>query len=182
LLEGAYFRGAVDEFFHGASGFMEVVAFTRDHVPDTKAVYGYLHFDRRHQLKFVLYLNDVDATNGAFGCIPDSHLVGRDLFYRAWRRVLGLDGVDANHVDAAAQAVAEDSAEYRQVPCILAGRRAIGPFAVDRDEMAISGAAGTLVVFDSHILHFGGFVSHAAKERWTLKGHTFAAQGGVFSE
>lgn len=177
FFEGDFFRETVDGFFRGSSGFMEVVVFTRDHIPDRRAVYGHLHFDRRHQLKFILYLNDVDESNGAFGCIPDSHTLGRELFLAGWRKALELPDASRHAVTLAAEATPEDAPQYHRVPCMQVGRRSIGSFDIARDSLIVAGAAGTLVVFDSHLLHFGGFVSHPDRDRWTLKGHTFAIEG-----
>ena len=176
FLEGDFFRETVDGFFDGNSGFMEVVAFTRDHIPDRKAVYGHLHFDRRHQLKFILYLNDVDEKNGAFGCIPNSHTLGRELFLAGWRKALDLPDASQRAVTLAAEATPEDAPQYHRVPCMQGKRRLIGPFDVARDSRIVAGASGTLVVFDSHLLHFGGFVTQPDRDRWTLKGHTFAIE------
>jgi hypothetical protein len=177
FFEGDFFHETVDEFFRGNSGFMEVIAFTQDHIPDRKAVYGHLHFDRRHQLKFILYLNDVDEKNGAFGCIPDSHTLGDELFLSGWRKALGLPHASPGAVRLAAEATPEDAPQYHRVPCILGGRRSIGQFDIAKHSFDVVGAAGTLVVFDSHLLHFGGFVSEPGRDRWTLKGHTFAIEG-----
>lgn len=172
-LDRPFFHEAIQHFFSGRCGFMEVVAFTRDYVPDRKAVYGQLHFDRRHQLKFIIYLNDVYAENGAFACIPASHTLGRDLFYDGWSSLLGLESATTEIVDAAAEAVAEDSPTYRLLPCVVEGQTTLGPFDLSRDRFSVEGAAGTLVAFDTHLLHCGGFVLAEGKERWTLKGHTF---------
>jgi hypothetical protein len=156
---------------------MEVVAFTRDCNPDPRAVYGKLHYDRRHQLKFIVYLNDVDETNGAFGCIPASHGLGRTLFHKGWRQVLNLKTDDPAEIEEAAAEVPEDRPEYRLVPCVLENMSTIGDFIPQRDRLSIDGPAGTLVAFDTHLLHYGGMVA-TSKERWTLKGHTFAIADG----
>ena len=37
---------------------------------------GYLHFDRYWAFKFFIYLTDVDKSNGAFSCVPGSHIKG----------------------------------------------------------------------------------------------------------
>jgi ectoine hydroxylase-related dioxygenase (phytanoyl-CoA dioxygenase family) len=152
---------------------MEVVAFTKDWNPDPKAVYGKVHYDRRHQLKFILYLNDVNGSNGAFTCIPGSHKVGRQLFHQGWRKVLNLQTEDAREIEEAAAAIPEDKQEYLRVPCIVSNLESLKERVPQTGKLVIDGAAGTLVAFDSHLLHSGGMVT-ASHERWTLKGHTFA--------
>lgn len=166
-------RKTTQTYIGPGSGFMEVVVFTRDCTPDPRAVYGKLHYDRRHQLKFLVYLNDVDESNGAFGCIPGSHDAGRTLFHKGWRRVLGLKTENAREIEEAAAAIPEDSPEYLRVPCIVANLNSIRESIPQEDRLTVEGPAGTLVAFDSHLLHCGGLVA-ASKERWTLKGHTFA--------
>lgn len=170
LFTAELFRVTTRAYLGPGSGFMEVVAFTRDHVADPEAMYGKLHYDRRHQLKFILYLNDVDQSNGAFGCIPGSHRAGRKLFLQRWREALALQTSDAEEIDAAAAATPEDTRVYASVRCLLDRGEAI---AVKR-KISIDGPAGTLVAFDTNLLHFGGFVTTPHRERWTLKGHTFA--------
>ncbi len=174
VIEGELLRKITETYLGSSSGFMEVVAFARDHIPDHQAVYGKLHFDRRHQLKFIIYLNNADEENGAFGCIPGSHRLGRELYYRAWRQTLRLRTDDPLEIERAAFAVSEDEPVYRLVPCIFENEPKIGPYEPKRDRLTISGAAGTLVAFDTHLLHYGGFVKQAGGERWTLKGHSFA--------
>lgn len=178
VMSANIFQELVGRYLGSGAGFMEVIAFTRDHVPDAKAVYGKLHFDRRHQLKVIVYLNDVDDVNGAFGCIPGSHRLGRDRFVAAWRRVLGMVDGDEQMVEKAAAAVPEDHPNYHRVPCILRSDVPVGDFLPQRDRLTVGGPAGTIVIFDSHVLHYGGFVSPGT-ERWTLKGHTFAIAGNA---
>jgi hypothetical protein len=179
VIAGEIFRDTTKSYLGPDCGFMEVVAFTRDCIPDPTAVYGKLHYDRRHQLKFIVYLNDVEESNGAFGCIPGSHKIGRKLFQDGWSKVLGLRTGDASVIEQAAAAVPEDKPEYRLLPCIFENLESIGERLPQRDRLAIGGPAGTLVAFDTHLLHYGGFVTAPNKERWTLKGHTFAYRNGA---
>jgi len=167
-----FFQVTTRSYLGRGCGFMEVVSFTKDCTPDESAMYGKLHFDRRHQLKFILYLNDVDQSNGAFGCIPSSHRAGRRLFHSRWRESLGLREADDAEVEAAAAGVAEDDAEYSSVRCVIESRTAGS--ATARRRLSVDGKAGTLVAFDTHLLHYGGFVTRPNDARWTLKGHTFA--------
>jgi hypothetical protein len=172
------FRQTTRSYLGPGCGFMEVVAFTRDCTPDSTAVYGKLHFDRRHQLKFILYLNDVDQSNGAFGCIPGSHNAGRKLFRSKWRQVLGLRTNNEAEIEEAAAAIPEDQPEYHLVSCVMERMSSTGDAIPRKHKLNVEGSAGTLVAFDTHLLHYGGFVTGPEKERWTLKGHTFARLPG----
>lgn len=178
IIGSEIFRGTTQAYLGPDCGFMEVVAFTRDCVPDPRAVYGKIHYDRRHQLKFIIYLNDVEESNGAFGCIPGSHEAGRKLFQDGWSKILGLQTGDAAVIEQAAAAVPEDAPEYRLLPCIFENLESVAEQLPQTDRLAIGGPAGTLVAFDTHLLHYGGFVTAPNKERWTLKGHTFACRNG----
>jgi hypothetical protein len=175
ILGSHLFQRVIREYLGPQAGFMEVIAFTKDYIPDSHAVYGKLHYDRRHQLKVIVYLNDVDEYNGAFSCIPGSHVLGERLFVDAWRKVLGLaDDAQADEIKYQAARVPEDLPVYRTLPCVFDNHSLIGDFLPDRDCVSLSGQAGTLVIFDTHLLHRGGFVQRVGQERWTLKGHTFA--------
>jgi hypothetical protein len=173
MFQRNFFKQIVEKYIGYNAGYMEVIVFTQDCIPDAKAVYGLLHFDRRHQLKFIFYLNDVNGDNGAFGCIPASHKYGEDLYYKAWGKLLNLESSMKHRIDKMALSVSEKEARYKKIPCVLEH--------VDfrKEEMShfegvfVTGAAGSLIIFDTHLLHFGGKVKDG-KERWTLKGHTFA--------
>jgi len=174
VIERAIFRETVESYLGPGCGFMEVVAFTKDCTLDPRAIYGKLHYDRRHQLKFILYLNDVDKSNGAFGCIPGSHNTGQNLFRDGWRQALGLRTESDAEIEEAAAITPEDQPEYHLVRCVVKHVNTISGQVPQKNRLTVDGLAGTLVAFDTHLLHYGGFVTSPQKERWTLKGHTFA--------
>jgi hypothetical protein len=173
LLERKFFAELIGEYIGVNAGFMEVIVFTQDCISDVNAVYGLLHFDRRHQLKFIFYLNDVDGENGAFGCIPGSHKYGEYLYYKAWAKILNLEPSQKSEIDKRALNVAEDEPLYKKIPCILEHVDLKGEGQPNFEKIFVEGVAGSLVIFDTHLLHFGGKVFQG-KERWTIKGHTFA--------
>ncbi len=168
-----FFKKLSKAYIGANAGFMEVIVFTRDYIPDKKAVYGLLHFDRRHQLKFIFYLNDVDGNNGAFGCIPGSHKFGEDLYYKAWADVLKMNPFQKSAIDKEALNISEDESRYKRIPCILERKNLDENGDFNSKRIFVEGGAGSLVIFDTHLFHFGGKVN-PGKERWTLKGHTFA--------
>jgi hypothetical protein len=176
LMGSDFFRNITQTYLGAHCGFMEVIAFTRDCIPDPKGVYGKVHYDRRHQLKFIVYLNDVDESNGAFGCIAGSINLGRRLFHEDWSRILGLEAKGTSEIEQAAAAIPEDDSKYRLLPCVVENLCSVRGFVTGAEKLTIAGPAGTLVAFDTHLLHYGGFVRAAKKERWTLKGHTLASR------
>ena len=168
-----FFKEIILSYLGNNAGFMEVVVFTKDHIPDKNTVYGLLHFDRRHQLKFMIYLNDVSKENGAFCCIPKSHIVGKELYYKGWAKTLKVESNNESSIDSLAINTSEDSPTYKLIPCVYEGQTKLKHIDLINDRKYIEGKAGDLVIFDTHLLHLGGFVANG-KERLTLKGHTFA--------
>ncbi|MCG3202976.1 MAG: hypothetical protein NFCOHLIN_02863 [Gammaproteobacteria bacterium] len=108
------------------------------------------HFDKLWTLKFMLYLNDVDRDNGAFGVIPESAPYARAAFRSVFdrERLKSLSMGDDRY-----QKIGND-----QVP------EGLGPV-VD-----ITAPAGTLIVFDTDTYHHAGTVA-VGKERMILRGH-----------
>ncbi|WP_026375619.1 phytanoyl-CoA dioxygenase family protein [Aestuariibacter salexigens] len=107
---------------------------------------GYLHFDRNWTLKFMLYLSDVEEGAGPFNVVPGSHKLGKKLREQGWKSFRG----------------------YQNIP------NRIGTdidMRVD-DAVPILGKAGTLIVFDTDIFHFGGVVE-AGKSRLIARSHSF---------
>ena len=88
-----------------------------------------LHFDKLRALKFFLYLTDTTADNGAFSCIPRSHLA-------AQKRV-------CRHLG---QGRALKDLKNRDLPS-FSGK-----------DVPVEGKAGSLIVFDSDVLHRAGDV------------------------
>jgi hypothetical protein len=88
---------------------------------------------------------------------------------------LGLRTNSDSEIEEAAAATPEDQAEYHLVRCVVERMNSSGQVVPKKNnKLDVDGSAGTLVAFDSHLLHYGGFVTGPRKERWTLKGHTFA--------
>lgn len=104
---------------------------------------GWLHFDKDNCLKFLIYLTDIDSSNGAFTCSPGSVKHGRIL----------REGMK----DYAAKRQLENSFPevVKQYP----------PY-------PIYGEAGTLIVFDTDTFHFGGRVK-AGHERVVVRAHCY---------
>lgn len=108
---------------------------------------GDLHFDRLHSLKFFFYITDVDRNNGAFHAVPGSHLKTRALREKEWNRTGDYD-------------------DLKNRPALDYPELAL----TERDAVPVEAPAGSLIVFDTDCLHFGGFV-HDERSRIVLRGH-----------
>jgi hypothetical protein len=101
-----------------------------------------LHYDVLRTLKFYVYLNDVDERNGAFTCVPGSHLETEKL-----RR---------QHGD---KVTLENRQVTRQLP--------LDHFPAPEP---VCGEAGALIVFDTDIWHQAGTMQSG--HRLVMRGHT----------
>lgn len=93
------------------------------------------HFDRIPTLKFMLYLNDVEVSNGAFQLSRGSHRWVKETFPRS----------RPAHSD----------------PTYLEKSRCISPEYLNRLE-PIEGKSGTIIVFDTDCVHHQGIVFNGA--------------------
>ena len=89
---------------------------------------GYLHYDRKHSLKFFIYLHDVTDKDGPFSVVPRTHIVGRDL--------------RENNPDKTSD-IFLDYPHLNYKMC---------------DVLPITGKAGDLIIFDTDIFHLGGLL------------------------
>jgi hypothetical protein len=105
---------------------------------------GYLHFDRRRTFKCFVYLVDTTHANGALRLVPGSHSQGA-----AWRQNHSAGGVPYSEI---------------------LNRPGVDFDAEVPDSLSLEEPAGTLIVFDSDILHRGGRVTTG--ERWVIRTHS----------
>jgi len=126
-------------------------------------------------LKFMFYLNDVTAENGAFAFVPKSHrLIGR------LARAIGASAASQkalyDYADmrktakeiGAFDAVLSES-EFRTMDDAITG--AAG------DAYSVAAKAGSVVVFDSNGVHRGGIVAHGTRS--ILRAHYRDFRPGV---
>lgn len=128
---------------------------------------GYLHFDRNASLKYFLYLNDVTKENGAFFIQPNSHKLGKKLREKAWGRFIPTPNDNllkkvffklfGKHFSDIKNRIELD------YPELYDSKRLI----------PVEGKAGTLIVFDSDILHQGGKINKHGLERIVLRMHNY---------
>jgi hypothetical protein len=121
-----------------------------------------LHYDKMRHLKSFVYLTDVGAANGPFHCVPGSHLLAREAERENRRKRIVPSDDDA-----------------RVVPPEMAAC-----------SLPVLGEAGTLILFDSDILHRAGVVTEGKRlairslsfgayrnETWHRKDGTIQLQG-----
>jgi ectoine hydroxylase-related dioxygenase (phytanoyl-CoA dioxygenase family) len=101
--------------------------------PDSKHIAQDPHFDRIPTLKFMLYLNDLSYTSGAFCLSAGSHLWTKENFGPYHRR------------------------KSHGAPGFLEKSRNI-PAHILRRLKPIEGKAGTIIVFDTDCIHHQGIV------------------------
>jgi ectoine hydroxylase-related dioxygenase (phytanoyl-CoA dioxygenase family) len=100
----------------------------------SKHIANDLHFDVLNTFKFFIYLTDTTEENGAFTCVPGSH-----VRTSAIRKKLGAK---VNH----------DNRELtRNLPY------------TDDEVIPIEGKAGTLILFDTDVFHKAGHVSRGER-------------------
>lgn len=108
-----------------------------------------LHYDKMRHLKSFIYLTDVGIDNGPFHCLPGTHLMARE----------------AQRENREKHIVPSD-ADVRQLPEGLTADAA-------RRTTPVLGKAGTLILFDSDILHHAGVV--VAGERLAMRSLSFGS-------
>ncbi len=100
--------------------------------PETKHIAQDPHFDRTPNLKFLLYLNDMNSDNGAFMLSPGSHNWVKNNF-------------PTPRPPFVSNAFLEST---RKIPSTIINKL-----------VPIEGKAGTLIIFDTDTIHHQGLVS-----------------------
>ena len=106
---------------------------------------NYLHFDRLRALKVLVYLSDVDSSDGPFSVVPGTHIDGLKL-RRSFSHLNDYEE-KKNRIDI----------DYPEI---------------EYDLKTITGQAGTTVLFDSDIFHCGGNISKES-ERLLIRSHWY---------
>lgn len=148
---------------YGADEGQDLLVWSHEFNRDPEAIYGIPHFDRRHQLKIFVYLTDVDVQHGPTHVADEDPSEFHARWLDAWRSALGLNSAGDNEVLHAVHATSEDSSIYRSVACqVDLPRTTFRP---------LTGNAGTIVIFDTSLAHFGGLISDSASARRTVRRH-----------
>ena len=120
---------------------------------------GWAHFDRHQRFKFFLNITDVDEESGPLSVSPASHHLTRELRnahpnpndITKWR--FGRFSGDPGHCDH----WPDPQNHYPDIKY---------------DLIPMTGPAGTLIIFDSNIIHKGGNVD-PGKERIVVRSHSW---------
>ena len=128
---------------------------------------GYLHFDRNRSLKFFFYLNDVTEQNAAFYIQEDSHLLGKKLREKAWRKLIPTP--NDNFIKKGVFKIFGKPFEKVKNRIELDYPESLIPEKL----IPVEGKAGTLIVFDSDIFHKGGLIRKEGLERTVLRMHSY---------
>lgn len=110
---------------------------------------GYLHYDRMRTFKCFAYLTDTTVENGALHVVPGSHLQGRK-----WRTQFCTPETPYDK---------QKNRPGLDLPIDELEQGAIVP-------QPIEGTAGTMILFDSDLLHRGGQVHEG--HRWVVRSHS----------
>jgi ectoine hydroxylase-related dioxygenase (phytanoyl-CoA dioxygenase family) len=137
-------ESVVSAFFGEGYIFSRTIYAILDIVGSTTHVQQ-LHYDKMRHLKSFIYLTDVGGENGPFHCLPGSHVLAREAQRENRKRY-----------------VVPSEADVRQLPDGLDG---LGT--------PVLGKAGTLILFDSDILHYAGVVT--AGERLAVRSLSFGS-------
>lgn len=140
----------------------DLIVWSHEYEPDPQAIYGRPHFDRRHQLKAFLYLDDVAEANGPTHVANETPEAFHARWVASWRNALGMTQDTDEEVALLARRTPEDSDIYRSIECEVDALR--GSF------RPLVGGAGTVVFFDTSLAHFGGLVRKASSRR-TVRRH-----------
>lgn len=103
-------------------------------VKGSKHIANDMHFDVIPTLKFFIYLTDTTAKNGAFTCVPKSHLETKKIREASTKKISFKNREYTRKL------------EYNQ-----------------EDVLPIEGKAGTLIIFTSETFHKAGIVSEGER-------------------
>ena len=138
-----------NEYFGRDIGFNEL--FLTHEFKENKdlARNGFLHFDRIHTFKFMIYLTDVTQDSGPLSVVPKSRSVGKNLRESAWEKKRN------NEYDSVKNRIFLDYNELGYS---------------DSDVVPVTGDAGTLIIFDTDTFHLGGVVKEG-NDRMIIRSH-----------
>jgi|19_taG_2_1085344.scaffolds.fasta_scaffold00041_23 hypothetical protein len=108
---------------------------------------GFLHFDRNSTFKLIFYLMDVNEQCGPFRAIMGTHILGRELRTKEWKRTR-INSSIKNRL----------AIDYPELGY------------TENDGNPVIGPAGTLIVLDTDTLHKGGLVE-SQHQRLILRTH-----------
>jgi len=136
-----FMRKVADRYLGTPNHFNHEIYVAKDEHEKVNAL-NELHYDKLSTLKFFLYLNDIDESNGAFEAVPGSHLLAQSImeFYRKRGKKIS-------------------KLPNRQLPEEL------------QNAVPMVAKAGSLIVFTTDTYHRAGRVE-AGKNRKIMRAHS----------
>lgn len=122
------------KFFEDSKFKLNSEIFVVKDVIGSRHIANDLHFDVNPTLKFFIYLTDTREENGAFSCVPGSHLETKKI------RKKYKNQIDYKNRDLT-----------RDLPV------------ENEDIISIEGDAGTLIIFTTETFHKAGIVTHGER-------------------
>jgi len=127
---------------------------------------GWSHFDKIQRLKFFLYVTDVNENSGPLRCAPGSHHIVRALRAKEadpssptrWR--FGRYYCDPGYLSPGDWSEGAINGSQNHYP------------EIEYKMQDVTGSAGTLIVFDSNVIHSGGQVKDG-EERIVARAHSW---------
>lgn len=135
-----FMKKMADRYLETPNHFNHEIYVAKDEHEEVNAL-NELHYDKLSTLKFFLYLNDIDESNGAFEAVPGSHKISQELmeFYRKrGKKIAKLPN--------------------RQLPKEL------------QKAVPMVAKAGSLIIFTTDTYHRAGRVEKG-KHRMIMRGH-----------
>ena len=142
VFSSAFMEEVATRYYAGNEFNLNEEVFVVKDVVGSKHIANDLHYDVRKILKFFLYLTDTKKENGAFTCVPGSH-----LYTKKYREV---------YKDKICY-------ENRHLTRELDAKKS-------KEKIPIEGKAGTLIIFDTDVWHQAGLVSNGTRK--VMRGHT----------
>lgn len=110
------------------------------------------HFDELNSLKFYVYLDEIDDDNAPFQAIPGSHVQGKQIRQAEWLRVDDYDSIRSRVFEQYSQEFFYSI--FGMFKELLLARR-----------VRYTAPAGTLLVFDTDLLHSAGKLGAGRRRR-----------------
>ncbi len=110
------------------------------------------HFDELNSLKFYVYLDEIDEDNAPFQAIPGTHVQGKQIRQAEWLRIDDYESIKSRVFEQYSQEFFYSI--FGMFKELLLTRR-----------VRFTGPAGTLLVFDTDLLHSAGKLGEGRRRR-----------------
>lgn len=110
------------------------------------------HFDELNSLKFYIYLDEIDEDNAPFQAIPGTHLQGKQIRQAEWLRIDDYESIKSRVFEQYSQEFFYSI--FGMFKELLLTRR-----------VRFTAPAGTLLVFDTDLLHSAGKLGEGRRRR-----------------